>query len=151
MSNKPNIVWIVSDDTNDGMLGYTGGKMLTPTIDSIARNGIAFTQFHSVAPACGPSRYSYLTGHYPGRSPHEELQTTEQYMLFFNAYLYPDKERSVAHVIRQAGYRTGFVGKCCWRDISTLGLVAPMRTRSGRPKPSMRRHKRSYETLSPMR
>ena len=111
MSNKPNIVWIVSDDTNDGMLGYTGGKMLTPTIDSIARNGIAFTQFHSVAPACGPSRYSYLTGHYPGRSPHEELQTTEQYMLFFNAYLYPDKERSVAHVIRQAGYRTGFVGK----------------------------------------
>ena len=111
MSNKPNIVWIVSDDTNDGMLGYTGGNMLTPTIDSIARNGVAFTQFHSVAPACGPSRYSYLTGHFPGRSPHEELQTTEQYMLFFNAYLYPDKEQSVGHVMRQVGYRTGFVGK----------------------------------------
>ncbi len=111
MAKKPNIVWIISDDTNDGMLGYTGGKMLTPNIDSIARSGMAFNQFHSTAPACGPSRYSYLTGHFPGRCPTDEIQKDEQYRLTFNAFIEPDKEQSIAHAMGQAGYTTGFVGK----------------------------------------
>ena len=111
MSGKPNIVWIISDDTNFGMLGYTGGKVLTPNIDSIARNGVALSRFHTAAPACGPSRYCYLTGRYPGRCPLSDFQGDEQYKLGFNALIHPDKERTIANAMSDAGYTTGFVGK----------------------------------------
>ena len=69
MPQRPNIVWVIPDDTNHGMLGYAGVKALSPNIDSIAHNGVILDQFHCVSPACGPSRYSYLTGHYGGRCP----------------------------------------------------------------------------------
>jgi len=115
MSKRPNIVWIIPDDTNRGMLGYSGGNMLSPNIDSIARNGVVLDQFHCVSPACGPSRYSYLTGHYGGRCPAEQFisegDSDEPYRLFFNALLDPRKELSLGHVLQRAGYRTGHVGK----------------------------------------
>ena len=114
--SKPNIVWIIPDDTNHKMLGYGGGKVLSPNLDSIARNGVALDQFHCSAPACGPSRYTYLTGHYGGRCPTDEFRgrceaSGEPYRLFFNASLDPAKEQSLGHALQGAGYRTGHVGK----------------------------------------
>ena len=61
-AKQPNIVWFITDDTSDEMLGYAGGNVLTPHIDSIAREGVVCTQYHTAAPTCCPSRYSYLTG-----------------------------------------------------------------------------------------
>jgi len=86
----------------------------------------ALLVFHCVSAACGPSRYNYLTGHYGGRCPSESLWNrtkadsnglvagggrNEPYNLFFNAHLDPRKERSLGHALRDAGYRTGHVGK----------------------------------------
>lgn len=116
MSESPNIVWIIPDDTNHRMLGFGGGAVLSPNLDSIARNGVVFRQFHCSAPACGPSRYTYFTGHYGGRCPTDEFrregpEADEPYRLFFNTCLDPDKELSVGRALQQAGYRTGHVGK----------------------------------------
>ena len=116
MSQRPNIVWIIPDDTNHRMLGFGGGAVLSPNLDSIARNGVVLNQFHCPAPACGPSRYSYFTGHYGGRCPTADFRrdgqdADEPYRIFFNAVLDPDKELSVGHALQRAGYRTGHVGK----------------------------------------
>jgi len=114
MKERPNIIWIIPDDTSHRMLGFGGGNVLSPNLDSIARNGIVLDQFHCSAPACMPSRYSYLTGHYGGRCPSEQFRSGvrhEPYSVFFNTVLDPRREMSLGHALQRAGYRTGHVGK----------------------------------------
>jgi len=115
MGKKPNIIWMIADDVNPGMLGCFGGKALSPTIDALAAKGARFTAFHCTAPACMPSRYGYLTGHYGGRCPaaqfRRDIETGGPYKMWFNTDLDPLQERSLGHALQQAGYRTGYVGK----------------------------------------
>jgi arylsulfatase A-like enzyme len=112
---RPNIVFVISDDTDFSMLGFGGGTVLTPNLDRLAREGMQADQFYTCATLCAPSRYSYLTGHYAGRCPAprsaEADPPGEPRFVGQNAELRPDLERSVAHVLQGAGYRTGFVGK----------------------------------------
>src|SRR3989339_1280387 len=57
IGKKPNIILIVADDLGYGELGCQGNKEIpTPNIDSIARNGVRFTQAYVTAPLCSPSR-----------------------------------------------------------------------------------------------
>jgi len=58
---KPNILLIVADDAGYSDFGAYGSEISTPNIDKLAHEGILFTQFH-VAPNCGPTRGSLLTG-----------------------------------------------------------------------------------------
>ena len=115
MAEKPNIVWIIPDDTNYKMLNFGGGVSLSPNLDSIARDGVVMKEYHCSSPACGPSRYSYFTGHYGGRCPADSLfrdtGPNEPYKIFFNAHLDPERELSIGNALQQAGYRTGHVGK----------------------------------------
>lgn len=111
---RPNIVCFITDDTGDCMLGYTGGPVLTPNIDRIAREGVISTQFHCAAPACTPSRYSYLTGRYAGHCPSPRFQKEciphQPYNLGFNVDLLPGQP-NLASVLQRAGYVTGYTGK----------------------------------------
>ena len=60
---KPNIVLIVADDLGYGDLGCHGAtKIKTPNIDALAGTGMKFTDAHSAALLCLPSRYGLLTG-----------------------------------------------------------------------------------------
>jgi arylsulfatase A-like enzyme len=61
--NRPNIVLIVADDLGFSDLGSYGGEIDTPNIDSLAREGVRFTQFYNGA-RCVPTRASLLTGRY---------------------------------------------------------------------------------------
>jgi arylsulfatase A-like enzyme len=114
MTRRPNIIWFISDDTSDEMLGYAGGNVLTPHIDSIAFAGVVCTQYHTASPTCCPSRYSYLTGLYPGHCPDprfaDAFEKTGPYNLGFNVYAEPSTP-TIASLLQDAGYRTGFVGK----------------------------------------
>jgi arylsulfatase A-like enzyme len=58
---KPNIVYIVLDDMGYSDLGCYGSEISTPNLDSLAQNGISYTNFH-VTPLCSPTRASLLTG-----------------------------------------------------------------------------------------
>jgi arylsulfatase A-like enzyme len=60
---KPNIVFILADDMGFSDLGCYGGEIQTPQLDSLAKNGLRFTQFYNTA-RCWPTRGALLTGYY---------------------------------------------------------------------------------------
>jgi len=62
-AKKPNIVFILADDSGFSDVGCYGGEIATPNLDSLARNGLRFTQFYNTA-RCWPSRGALLTGYY---------------------------------------------------------------------------------------
>ena len=60
---KPNILIILADDLGYSDLGCYGGEIETPNLDTIAANGLRFTQFYNTA-RCWPTRAGILTGYY---------------------------------------------------------------------------------------
>ena len=63
---QPNILWICTDQQRYDTIGALGNAHVsTPNIDSLAREGVAFTRAYCQAPICTPSRASFLTGMYP--------------------------------------------------------------------------------------
>ena len=65
---KPNIIVILADDLGWGDVGcYGATKIKTPHIDRLAREGMKFTDAHTAASVCSPSRYGLMTGRYPWR------------------------------------------------------------------------------------
>jgi arylsulfatase A-like enzyme len=68
-NKKPNVLWICTDQQRYdtiGALGYPG--VLTPNIDRLVHEGVAFERAYCQAPICTPSRASFLTGTYPSVS-----------------------------------------------------------------------------------
>ena len=103
---RPNVVLIYADDLGYGDVSAYGAKALkTPHIDRLAREGLRFTDAHSPAATCTPSRYAMLTGEYAWRKPGTGV-------LPGNAALVIEPgRRTLATVFQQAGYSTGVVGK----------------------------------------
>ena len=60
---KPNVVFILADDLGFSDLGCYGGEIETPNLDSLAKNGLRFTQFYNTA-RCWPTRGALMTGFY---------------------------------------------------------------------------------------
>ena len=74
-ANKPNYVFIAVDDLND-WIGVLGGhpQVKTPNIDRLAKRGVTFTNAHTQAPLCNPSRSSFLSGLRPSTTGLYTLQ-----------------------------------------------------------------------------
>src|SRR4051812_33962538 len=70
---KPNVLILLADDVGWGEFGFQGitKDIPTPNIDSIARNGIRFTNGYIAATYCSPCRAGLMTGRYPTRFGHE--------------------------------------------------------------------------------
>ena len=102
----PNIVLIYADDLGYGDVSVYGAKAIsTPNIDRLAKAGLRFTDAHSAAATCTPSRYALLTGEYAFRKPGTGV-------LPGDAALVIDPARTtLATMLRSAGYATGVVGK----------------------------------------
>ncbi len=111
---KPNVICIISDDTEFSYLGCYGGNVLTPNIDRIAAEGMKFTRHYTSTPTCTPSRYNYLTGHYAGNCRSEPFMksfpTSDPYNIQWNVHV-KDTEECVGGILQSAGYKTGYVGK----------------------------------------
>ncbi|MDG2168599.1 MAG: sulfatase-like hydrolase/transferase, partial [Opitutales bacterium] len=66
---RPNVLFIICDDLNDSVEGMGGHPQAkTPNLSRLAAEGVRFTNAHSAAPICGPSRASLWTGIYPHTS-----------------------------------------------------------------------------------
>lgn len=105
-AKKPNIVVILSDDVGYGDLGCYGGTGVhTPNIDKLAAGGLRFTDAHSDAATCTPSRYALMTGEYAFRKPGAQILPGDAPMLIDPA------QPTVASTLKRAGYATGCVGK----------------------------------------
>lgn len=101
---RPNIIVIISDDMGYADIGCHGCKdIATPNIDSIAQNGILFTNGYVSCPVCSPTRAGLATGRYQQRFGHE-FNTDHTNGL-------PVTEVTIAEVLKAAGYATGAVGK----------------------------------------
>jgi arylsulfatase A-like enzyme len=105
---KPNILFIVSDDTGYGDLGpYGGGEgrgMPTPNFDRMAADGMTFFSFYA-QPSCTPGRAAMQTGRIPNRSG----MTTVAFQGQGGGL--PAAEWTLASVLKQGGYQTYFTGK----------------------------------------
>ncbi len=102
---RPNLIIINIDDLGYGEIGPYGGRNQTPELDRMAREGRKLTS-HYAAPVCSPSRASLMTGSYPKRAlpiPH---------VLFpVGAVGLNPAERTIAEVLKDAGYVTAMIGK----------------------------------------
>lgn len=108
---KPNIIVILADDLGYGELGCQGNKQIpTPNIDSIAANGVRFTNGYVSCPVCSPTRAGLMTGRYQERFGHEfnpgGAAANPQTVIGL-----PLSETTIAARLKSAGYTTGLVGK----------------------------------------
>ncbi len=107
---KPNIVLIVGDDLGYADLGCYGGKDVpTPYLDSIARNGVRFTDGYVSCPYCSPTRAGLMTGRYQTHFGHEfNPGPAEQAVENFGL---PLTETAMPKRLKDLGYKTGMFGK----------------------------------------
>ena len=99
---KPNILLIMSDEHNSGILGCYGNKIVkTVNLDSLSKNGITFDACYTNSPLCVPSRESFVSGKYISR-----------YGVWSNSSELPnDDVSSVPHLLNAAGYESFLCGK----------------------------------------
>lgn len=112
---KPNFLIINVDDMGWAQPSCYGGTLApTPHIDSIATNGIRFTNGYSSSCVCSPSRVGLVTGRTPARSGHDNLTVPKKPETQLDL-----SEITIAQRIKEVGYTTGIVGK--WH----LGAAEP--------------------------
>ncbi|MBR9908846.1 MAG: arylsulfatase [Gammaproteobacteria bacterium] len=98
---KPNILFILTDDLGFHQVGaYGQSQISTPTIDSLAADGIKFTQAYAGSTVCSPSRVSLFLGR-DGRALHDNS----------NMIKLRKQDVTFAHVLKAAGYNTALFGK----------------------------------------
>lgn len=106
--DRPNIIVILSDDMGFSDIGCYGGEIATPVLDSLAAGGVRMTQFYNTARCC-PTRGCLLTGLYPHQSGIGHMMEDRgipQYQGNLNTSC-----RTIAEVLKPAGYSTYAVGK----------------------------------------
>jgi len=108
--DRPNVVVILADDLGYADLSCQGSKQAkTPNIDTIATNGIRFTDGYVSCPVCSPSRAGLLTGRYQQRFGLEFNPRPEA-----EHFGLPVDQVTIADVMKKAGYATGMIGK--WHE-----------------------------------
>ncbi len=103
-AKKPNVVIFLCDDTGWAEFGFQGGDIPTPSIDSIAKNGVRFTQGYVSGPYCSPTRAGLMTGRYQTRFGHEFNSVARRAGLSL-------EEKTIADRLKTLGYATAAVGK----------------------------------------
>ena len=114
LTSKPNILFIAIDDMND-WVGFLGGhpQAKTPNMDKLAKQGVAFTNAHTPAPACSPCRNALLYG----QQPH----TSGLYPFYHRDKITPEffeKRKSLMEIFRANGYNTFGAGKVHHKTIN---------------------------------
>jgi arylsulfatase A-like enzyme len=131
MPDKPNILLIFSDQQRWDTVECYGEpvfKGLTPNLDRMAAEGVRFQNSFTCQPVCGPARAALQTGKHA-------TQTT----CFMNNIALPRNEKTMAHLLSEAGYEVGYLGK--WHlasDGDTYPDVPPFNCRT-KPVPTDRR------------
>ncbi|SJZ63461.1 Arylsulfatase A [Sediminibacterium ginsengisoli] len=105
---RPNIIYILADDMGYGDVKYLNpqGKIATPNIDRIGKEGTVLTDVHSSSAVCTPSRYSILTGRYAWRT-----KLKSGVLNGSSAPLIAPERLTVASLLQQNGYATACIGK----------------------------------------
>ncbi|MCL6259562.1 sulfatase-like hydrolase/transferase [Aquiflexum sp. TKW24L] len=101
--DRPNIIFILTDDQRWDALGFAGNDLIhTPEMDRLAAEGIFFENAFVTTPICAASRASILTGTY---------ERTHGYTFGQGEIKQPFIDQSYPAMMRNSGYQTGFFGK----------------------------------------
>jgi arylsulfatase A-like enzyme len=126
-NKQPNIIFVLADD-----LGWTDintfdpmhrGYYETPNIDKLAKQGMKFNQAYSNAANCSPTRAALISGQYYPHQPIYHVGAPSQGKMIPapNAHALPLDKITIAEALKQAGYRTGFIGKWHIGELPTTG------------------------------
>jgi arylsulfatase len=110
---RPNIILVLADDLGFTDLGSYGSEISTPTIDTLAQQGVRFTNYHTAA-NCAPARAMLLTGvdaHVAGVPNIPEMLAPEQQRHRHYQGVLGDNVVTVATLLEGAGYHTYMAGK----------------------------------------
>ncbi len=113
---QPNIIFIVADDLGFADLGCYGGRdaqfgPVSPVLDSLAANGIRFTDGYSNSPVCSPTRFALITGRYQYRlrgAAEEPISASSRGSTTLGM---PPAHPTIPSLLRDAGYSTALIGK----------------------------------------
>ncbi len=108
---RPHVLLIYTDDQGYGDVSALNpqSRFLTPNLDRLVREGVAFTDAHSSDTVCTPSRYGLLTGRYSWRTAMKKGVMGAE-----GKGLIADGRTTLASFLRDEGYRTAMVGKWHW-------------------------------------
>ena len=138
--DKPNIILILADDLGFNDVSYynggaADGSLLTPHIDSLAKEGVAFLNGYAASPVCSPSRAAIMTGRYSSRYGFEFTPYPAQAARIMNLLRkdgelatigledvqwdevgltvggLPNEEITIAEMLKENGYYTAHIGK----------------------------------------
>lgn len=143
---QPNVVLILADDMGFSDLGCYGSEIDTPNIDSMAREGIRFSQMYNMARCC-PTRASLLTGLYPHQAGVGHMVDdygVPEYQGYLN-----ESCVTIAEVLKSGGYRTQISGK--WHVGGSYSLHHPEASTPGddkHPTPLQRGFDHFWGTLT---
>ena len=121
MPDKANLLYVFADQMRGSAVGCAGDECVyTPNLDRLAAQGVFFSNAVANTPVCTPSRASLLTGRHALTC-----------RCIVNDLRLPEDERSIADVLRERGYRTGYIGKWHLDGISRHMFTPPGRRRHG--------------------
>ncbi|MDA9764586.1 sulfatase-like hydrolase/transferase [Opitutales bacterium] len=110
---RPNIILVVADDMGFSDAGCYGGDIQTPTLDSLAENGLRFSQMYSTG-RCWPSRAVLMTGYYAQQVGMDPRKGKE----------WPSWSRLLPMRLKEAGYRNYHSGKWHLRGMPADSAVS---------------------------
>tara|TARA_R110000744_G_scaffold47804_6_gene104958 strand:+ start:1903 stop:3498 length:1596 start_codon:yes stop_codon:yes gene_type:complete len=117
MADKPNIIFLLTDDQASWSVGYNNPEFLTPEIDKLAKQGIRFTRHYNTTAICMASRANIMTGKHEYKTGTNFMHGHMSREIFADSY---------PMLLKKAGYYTGFVGK--------FGFETPPDNTEGLPK-----------------
>jgi N-sulfoglucosamine sulfohydrolase len=102
---RKNVVLLIADDMGLDLACYGNDKIRLPHLDALAKNGVCFTHGFAVVSSCSPSRAALLTGLFPHTSGQYGLAHAE------HNFHTRDNVQGLPRLLKDAGYRTGILGK----------------------------------------
>ena len=121
--HRPNVVVIVADDLGYGdvkCFGQSRCQIETPSFDRLAQQGVRFSNAYSIASVCIPSRVSMMTGRYAFRFSGAQRGGPWGFV----GLQFSPEQPTIASVLKDQGYSTGYVGK--WHLGTTMTTVNEM-------------------------
>lgn len=118
---KTNILFLLADDLGYGELGCYGQEIIqTPVLDSLAGEGIRFTNFYAGNPVCSPSRAILMTGISSSHNTIRGNKGWDAENSRFDRIPLKKTDITIAEMLKPAGYQTAFIGKWHMEDPNDL-------------------------------
>jgi len=107
--DAPNILVVLLDDVGFGATSTFGGAIATPTIDSLAKNGLRYNQFHTTA-LCSPTRAALITGRNHHSAHTGVIMEAGTGFPGYDTVMGKDTA-TIAEILKQNGWNTAWFGK----------------------------------------